>query len=210
MKDEVKARLLSLHPPAFILPPSSFILALTPARLPPAVLYPSAPPRLTLLLFARLKIGISRPGNSLVELHRHERGVGLDAVPEILEGYVLVLGVLVVVVVGDGDCDRGRAQRLAYEREREAAAQRRHPHDGLAGGGLHGLDDGARDGQVHRRALGVVAARPVRDAGDEGVRRALRVSRVVVGDVEALAAYVRDEPLDLSAEVVAAHQAQVE
>src|SRR3712207_7316935 len=55
----------------------------------------------------------------------------LDAVPEVLEADVLVLGVLVVVVVGDGDGDGRRAQAFADEREREAAAERRREDDAL-------------------------------------------------------------------------------
>src|ERR1043166_4518289 len=73
-----------------------------------------------------------------------------------------------------------------------------------------GASGRARDGQVRGRALGVVAAGTVDGAGDERVRGALGVGRLAVGDVETLAAYVRDEPFDLAAVVVAAHEAQVE
>ncbi len=38
----------------------------------------------------------------LFEVHHHQAGEDLDAVPEVLDADVLVFGVLVIVVIGDG------------------------------------------------------------------------------------------------------------
>jgi hypothetical protein len=52
-----------------------------------------------------------------------KRSEDFDPVPNILEAYVFVRGVLIVVVIGDGEGDHGRVVALLKKIHRQASAR---------------------------------------------------------------------------------------
>jgi hypothetical protein len=140
---------------------------------------------------------------------RHERGVGLDAVPEELHLHVFVLGVLVVVGVHDGHDDALSAQHLFNECQRERAAERGELDDRVIDGRLHGGDHVARDRQIHGRALRVGTLARI-DAHQARIPGALDVGRITIERVPAAGLDVGHCFGNLALRVVPRHQPEIE
>ena len=67
--------------------------------------------------------GDGRAGHAAALLHRQHVGDGDDAVHQMTDADILVLGMLVVVVVPQAERDGRRAELLADQIERQAAAE---------------------------------------------------------------------------------------